>query len=318
MPNKQNSAKFAFFYMLSLVALIFMSTSVGTILFQIINKTIADPIGISSGRFTSGALRYGISALIISAPIYYFITREIFKNLFKGLLEKDSGVRRWLTYFILFVAAVVMIGWLIAALNNFLNGELTIKFILKALTSIVISAIIFTFYFYDIKREEVAGKKDKVVTLYFYSTLVIVLAVLVAGFFFVESPTVVRQKRHDQQIVQNFENIYNAVTAYYNNNDTIPQSLEDLVSDPSREYYIIQDYLKDPETEEMFQYEKLAADTYKICASFYLSNKDDSEDDYDEFLQEKWAHDSGEQCFERRVEKYKNDSSNIPKPVPVR
>ena len=40
--NTNHPAKFAFFYMLGLVALVITALSTGMIIFQIINKTIAD------------------------------------------------------------------------------------------------------------------------------------------------------------------------------------------------------------------------------------------------------------------------------------
>ena len=144
--EKQN-AKFAFFYMLSLVALVFTSLSTGMIIFQIINKTIADDLSLAPGGFSQDALRFAISAIIIAAPIYFVLMRLINKNLLSGQMGKESGVRKWLTYFILLVSFVVMIGWLIATIGSFLNGEFTIKFILKALTSILISALILAFIF---------------------------------------------------------------------------------------------------------------------------------------------------------------------------
>ena len=150
--EKQN-AKFAFFYMLSLVALVFTSVSAGMIIFQIINKTIADDLSLAPGGFSQDALRFAISAIIIAAPIYFVMMRLINKSLLTGKLEKESGVRKWLTYFILLVSAVVMIGWFIATVGSFLNGELTTKFILKSLTSILISALIFSFYLYDISAK---------------------------------------------------------------------------------------------------------------------------------------------------------------------
>jgi hypothetical protein len=101
MEPKSNAAKFAFFYMLSLVALIFMALSTGMIIFQIINKNIPDILNIYQGTFSSETLKFAISALIISAPIFYVCMRQIFANLKSGDLEKDSGIRKWLTYFIL-------------------------------------------------------------------------------------------------------------------------------------------------------------------------------------------------------------------------
>ena len=155
--EKNNAAKYAFFYMLSLVALIFMALSAGIIVFQIINKNIVDALENFRGSYNSGALKFAISAIIIAAPIYYLTAFQINKNLFSGKLSKDSGIRKWLTYFILLVSTIVMLGFLVAVVYNFLDGELTTKFILKALTAIIIAAAIFTYYFYDIRRENVAG-----------------------------------------------------------------------------------------------------------------------------------------------------------------
>ena len=80
----KNSAKFAFFYMLSLVALIFTAWGGGMVIFQIINKHVVDVIEQFRGRYISDALRLGISSLIISAPIFYYTTKRIHKFLFSG------------------------------------------------------------------------------------------------------------------------------------------------------------------------------------------------------------------------------------------
>jgi len=313
MDSNQNAAKYAFFYLLSLVALTFTSVSVGMIVFQIINKTISDPLALSvyqPGQFSSEALRFAISALIIAAPIFYITTWQIFKHLYEGSLGKDSGVRKWLIYFILFVSIVVMIGWLIATLNNFLNGELTGKFILKALTSILISAIIFSFYFYDIRRKEVKGKKDNVIRFYFYGSLALVIAALAASFFFIESPATVRARNHDRQVIVNLDQIDSAVNAYFNKNKIVPAKLEDLLADTSREIYITEDALKDPATGKALEYAKKKTDTYEICADFNLSNKDkDTWDQYNPYMDERWKHDSGRQCFTKKAEIIKSPVS---------
>src|SRR3989339_45567 len=162
-----NAAKFAFFYMLSLVALVFMALSTGMIIFQVINKNIMDTLHEGSGQFSSEALKFAISALIISAPVFFAASRSIYRSLFSGALNRESGIRKWLTYFILFIASVVMIGWLIFTINNFLNGELTLKFLLKAVTAIGIAVSVFTFYYYDIRRPEVIDKKDRVISEYY-------------------------------------------------------------------------------------------------------------------------------------------------------
>ncbi|RLC38639.1 hypothetical protein DRH27_01780 [Candidatus Falkowbacteria bacterium] len=291
-----NAAKFAFFYMLSLVALIFMALSTGMIIFQIINKHIADILNEYSGRYSDNAMKFAISALVISAPIFFFTMWQICKSLFSGVLEKDSGVRRWLTYFILLVSSVVMIGWLIATLNGFLNGELSTKFLLKAITAIGIAAAIFTFYFYDIKRDEVKEKKDKVVNIYFYASLVIVVAVFAASLFTVESPTETRSRKFDNMILDNFSQIDSAINEYYRGNEKLPENLEILKEEYS---YIDEKDTKDPVSGEQYGYNKLEDDKYELCAIFRTSNKNDNTADYN--YKEQWPHDAGEQCLSKRV-----------------
>jgi len=293
-----NAAKFAFFYMLSLVALIFMALSTGMIIFQIINKNIADILNEYSGRFSDGALKFAISALVISAPIFFFTARQIYKNLFRGGLDKDSGVRKWLTYFILLVSSVVMIGWLIATLNGFLNGELTTKFLLKAIAAISIAVAIFTFYFYDIKREEVKGKKDKIIQIYFYASLAVVIVVFTASLFTVESPAEARSRKFDNMILDNFSQIDSAINEYYRSNEKMPENLEILKEEYS---YIEEKDLRDPVSGDQYKYNILEDNKYELCAVFRTSNKDEDVRDY--YYKEQWPHDAGEQCLSKRVRK---------------
>ncbi len=63
--NHKNNAKFAFFYMLSLVALLGMSLGMGQVIFQIINSLIPDTTQFANG-FSSELLTAAISSLIIS------------------------------------------------------------------------------------------------------------------------------------------------------------------------------------------------------------------------------------------------------------
>src|SRR3989344_332250 len=250
--QKNNAAKFAFFYMLSLIALVFVAVASGTILFQIINKLVPDIADIYSSFYQEEAMRFGISALIIASPIFYITSRQIYKSLFRGSLAQDAGVRKWLTYLILLVSIIVMIAWLIAILNGFLGGELTTKFILKALTAIVISGIVFSFYFYDIRRDNILNKVDRVISAYFYSSLSIILVILVAAFLNVGSPANARDKKIDQSIINDFYQIQNGVNSYYNSYKILPADLATL----QKEYnYVTGDFLQNPQDNQAYEYQ---------------------------------------------------------------
>lgn len=313
---QNNSAKFAFFYMLSLVALIFMALSTGMIIFQIINKTIVDIALSFPGGFDSGAMKFAIAAVIITTPIYYLMMWQINKNLISGELNKDAGVRKWLTYLILFITSVVMIGWLIATILSFLDGELTTKFILKAITAIVISASIFSYYFYDIKRENVLAK-DKVTNLFFYVSLGVVLASLVASFFFVESPKETRARKQDNAVLEQFSVIDNALNAYYYDNGRLPASLEELVKSKGV-YPLSEDNIQDPATKEKFKYSVKEKNLYELCATFQTSNKDKT-DMAAYYYFDRWPHDAGVQCLSQKVRSDIRDVKAAPiTPEPVK
>jgi hypothetical protein len=297
-PQPQNTsnhpAKFAFFYMLSLVALVIMSFSTGLVIFQIINKYIADTLSFRTTPYSPEAIRFALSGILVAAPIYYLVMHQIQKSLASGALSLEAGVRKWLTYFILFVSATVSIGWLMATVNNFLNGELTLKFILKALTAIGISGAVFAFYLYDIKRRQIDERSKNIVRWCSLLSLAVILATFVAGII-IESPLKARARRHDKIVVERLERIASALDNYYYDYQKLPDSLDEVVK--NNRYYLDEDILRDPVSRQPFEYEKISDNSYKICASFELGNRDE-QGRYDD---KRWLHDPGYQCFKKEV-----------------
>jgi hypothetical protein len=299
MDNQNNAAKFAFYYMLSLVSLIFMALAVGMMIFNIIDKYIVDVLNQQFYYGYDSGLKFAISSLLIASPVFYFTMREIHKNLFFGALTKDSGIRRWLTYLILFISSVVMIGWLIGVVNSFLDGELSLKFGLKALTAVSIAATVFSFYFYDIKREQIEGVKSKVIEIYLYSSLAIVIVVFAAGIMVVESPKETRNRKLDNALLANFSQIDGAINQYYSNYNKMPESLNELTG-VNR---LINDLnLIDPETKKPIKYSVTGNMEYELCATFRASNiikPNEPATFYPEY--ENWNHEAGDQCLKQKV-----------------
>lgn len=295
--EKNSAAKFAFYYVFSLIALIFTAQSVGMIIFQIINKNIVDALETFQGQYSSGALKFAISAIIIASPIYFLTTAQINKNLFSGKLEKDAGVRKWLSYLILLVSSLVMLGFLVGVIFNFLNGELTIKFILKALSAIIISAIIFTYYFYDIRRANVIGAKDKIIKIYFFASLVLIIAALISAFVFVESPAETRKIKYDAKIIENFNQIDSGINEYYRLNKKLPDNLDILLKETT---FLREENLLDPVSKKKFDYKVADEKTYELCATFMIASKD-YENRVDYYLDKRWGHNAGYQCLKQKV-----------------
>lgn len=272
--NNHNSAKYAFYYLLSLVALIFTALSVGMIAFGIIDKSISDALSYNS---VDGQFKFAISALFIAGPIFYLMSYLINKGLQSGDLDKESAVRRWLTYFIILVSSLIILGVFIGIMNNFLSGELTTSFILKALSMIVIAALVFSFYFYDIKRDNVT-EKNKIVKIFFFATAALVFAAFIAAWFFVESPKVARAKRLDQIVINNIYSLESAVNTYYEKTKTLPENLEQIKS--NADIFLDTKSFVDPETNKAIDYKKTGEKTFEFCAEFRTDSRNNDKNAY--------------------------------------
>ena len=290
--NMNNNAKYAFYYLLSLVALIFTAISVGMVAFGIINDTIFDTL--SSRNGVSDSLKFAISALIIAAPIFFVTQGLINKGLRNGELEKESGVRRWLTYFILLVSSVTMLGVFIGVINNFLAGEFTLSFILKAISMLVISAAVFSFYLYDIKRADVT-LKSLTMKIFFLASLTLIVAAFISAWFFIESPALTRAKRLDQNLINNINTIENAVNSYNEKYKKLPDNLDEVKA--NRDIYLDTLAFMDRETGAPIDYKKTGTSTFELCATFRTDNKNIDPRRDTAYYDPTKIHEAGYQCL---------------------
>lgn len=87
-----------------------------------------------------------MASLIVAYPVYLMVMRILIRGVKDRPEKLDSGVRKWLTYIALLIASATAIGDLITFLSYFLRGELTVHFILKVLTVIIIAGGVFWYY----------------------------------------------------------------------------------------------------------------------------------------------------------------------------
>jgi len=292
-----NSPKFTFFYLLSLVGLIFTTISSGMILFQIINKFVPDPL-IPGMLVDMNALKFAISAILIAAPLYFVLSWLILKSLRNGELEADSAIRRWLHYFVMLVTAVVVFGWFVTTVLDFFNGDLSLKIGLKSLTAILLAGLVFSYYFFSIRTAESFEQKRKAVNIYFYGSIILVAALFVVSLFIVDSPATTRARRQDEANISKLYNIKNQIDFYYETNKKLPANLDELIGDV---YHLQPETLENMVTKKKFEYKIISKDTYEICTDFQLSNKAVDNNDSYSLGKDEWPHDSGYQCVKQKA-----------------
>lgn len=297
--NTKHDAKYTFYYLLSLVALIFMAISVGMVAFGIIDKTIPDILNYYNYSSVDSRLKFAISALLISIPVFYSVSCLINRGLRCQELDKESPIRRWLTYFIILVSSLIILGSFVSLVNSFLSGELTVRFILKVASVLLIAGISFSFYLYDVKRES-PEKKDRVTKIFFVVTLFLVVSVFVAAWFFVESPQKTRARRIDNLILNNFFNLESCINSYYTYNKKLPEKISDLSL--NQQIYFNPEFALDPESNEEIGYNKINDSEFELCANFRTSSYEEDQNDPRLRLNgNNQEHDSGYQCLSRKL-----------------
>ncbi|HPF95525.1 MAG TPA: DUF5671 domain-containing protein [bacterium] len=148
------SAKEAFLYLVLFMTLYISAISLGTILFQFINRAFPDTIYSYGYDGTASIIRGALSAMIIAFPVFLGVSSVLRKAILKNPEKRSSKIRKWLTYVTLFGATTTIIIDLITILTSLLGGELTARFFLKALTVLVIAGSIFGYYLWDLRSEE--------------------------------------------------------------------------------------------------------------------------------------------------------------------
>jgi uncharacterized membrane protein YidH (DUF202 family) len=315
-PKPYLQAREAFLYLISFITLYITAFSFGALVFAFIGKLFPDPL--QYGGYAARGLTTSLAALIVAFPLYAFMTRLISKAAAKDPERRQSKVGKWLTYITLVVAAGIIIGDLIAVLSNLLGGELTARFILKALTILVIAGSIFGYYLWNLQKEEKEKDEKKQASpakstgMRIFSILVaiIIAAAVVYGLTLVGTPVQQRLIQFDERRVSDLQQITFAIDSYWERNKKLPEVLEDL-RDPR--YYL--QSITDPKTDEGYDYHVISETDYELCAVFETDSSQLIQEFPKAFSEQSWDHGAGRTCFELEV---RQPLKGEPIPVPAR
>jgi len=310
-----------FLHLGATVALYAVVLSLLNLAFSIINYTFPDKL---AGYFYSGNIVWPISILIIVTPILYILEWLIVKDFSAMIEKKDLWIRKWRIYLTLFLTGVTVIGDLIALINTYLNGEITMRFVFKILIVLLVAGAVFKYYFFSINENMKWAKMAMTSSRWF--GIVIVLVAIVGGFVIVGSPAKQRDLRFDSQRVGDLSNIQWQVLNNWQQKGKLPATLSEM-EDSISGYKIP----TDPKTEKDYSYRVINAATstatttvsFEICADFALDSQDTKgRGDFGggggfgysrdmaypsyEGIDNNWEHNMGKVCFERNIdtEKY--------------
>lgn len=155
MEVAKTSPKDVFLHLLAIITLYTSAISFLVLIFQYVNVLFPDPV--SPGGYYAvsnyySRIRWSLSSLIVVFPVYVLTNWFLNKNYSANPAKRNLWIRKWLIYFTLFAAALIIIGDLVTLINNLLGGELTVRFLLKVLAVLFVAGSVFGYYLWDIRR----------------------------------------------------------------------------------------------------------------------------------------------------------------------
>jgi Domain of unknown function (DUF5671) len=301
------SSRDAFLYLLSFSTLATWSSALGSMLFRFIDRWFPDPVAQSYTWNLRNEVTWQMASIGVAFPIFLIVVRAILREAQKNPERLQSGVRKWLTYIALLLTSGAMICDLIWFLDYFLNGELTSRFVLKALTVMVICGAIFVYYLGSLhwdRNTDVRQAKRRTFKFGVASTAAVAAAFCV-GLGVAGTPSEQRQFEADQKRVQHLKTIANSIHFWHERAQTdktmtpLPARLSDVDGRMLNRSYIL-----DPETQRPYVYRPKSGTTYQLCATFSTATETDQYR-----LNPFWDHGKGESCFSL-------DASQLPPYVP--
>lgn len=286
---------------MQLGAFISLFTSIGSLLvllFSIINLAFPDAAeSYYSYNNYQDSIRYAIAMLVVFFPTFITLTRKV--NVAR---RNESGlyltITKWLVYFALLIGGLVILGDLVAVIMAFLNGELTTRFILKALSLFVVVGA--AFWYYQKDATQYWNTREKQSVQLGILTSILVMVTVVYGYMQIDSPSVARDRAIDEEQVSALSDMQWRIEEYYRANEVLPENIETVYGE-----------LTIPTASEGrggYRYVVTGEQSYELCADF-MTERQDMRDEYSIAIPDKsynpanynWEHGVGNVCFTRTV-----------------
>ena len=282
------------------VALYWCAFNFGALLFNYIDLWLPDPL--DYGHYLGG-LRWALATLTVVFPVLVWVQRRLRRDAAHIPAVRALKSRKWILYITLFAAGLIIMGGIVAVLYQFLEGELTLRFVLKIFTVLIIAKAVMALYVWHIKRDSNESIWPWMEHVAKGITLVGVVVIL-AGYFIIPSPSLERLSRYDERRVQDLQNIQWQIVEFWRQKGSLPNTLDDLKDS-------ISGYMppSDPKTSNPYEYRIQDKLRFELCAVFAseLAIAADSKMaplrvPYPGDGFEIWAHGKGRVCFDRTID----------------
>lgn len=152
-PRPYVSAREAFLYGMMFLALAMTAWNITTLGFELIELWLPD-VTDKYSRYSAASVRWSISVLVVFFPLFLVMNSRAQRAAHADPGKRRSAVRKWFGYITLFLAAIALLGDLIAVIYALLSGDLTARFIAKAALVALTAGLIFLYFRGEMEEAE--------------------------------------------------------------------------------------------------------------------------------------------------------------------
>ncbi|MBP7831947.1 MAG: hypothetical protein KA028_02955 [Candidatus Pacebacteria bacterium] len=327
--NNKLTPKFFFLSLGMVVSLITSVTAFLSLAFETLDFKFPDVLnaayqyGYASYNYDSA--RVYIATLIIFLPIFLILMRYYNKAVRAGLSHVDDVVRKWTTYLIIFLSVLVAAVDLVTLVRYFVGGEITTRFILKVLVTLLAAKWVGLYFYYTLRD---SWYKKFVHAGAPWVASVLSLALIIWTFSVIGTPNQQRLWRIDDRRIQDLQSLQSQVISFWQQKQKLPATLTELADPLSYNSIPV-----DPEFEKgrMYTYKVTGKLTFELCATFsaempkgwveyskggtipYMGSGSSGRDVavaepamypgyYGGGMNQSWDHSVGEKCFSRTID----------------
>ena len=253
-----------FVYIGILISLVWSVVNLLQIIFSAIDRKFVDILNTSiQVDMYNSDVRMAIASLVVMYPLYLGLSWYVAKDIEKFTYKRDLMIRKVMIYLTLFVTVCTLLGTLVSVIYTYLGGEISERFLLKALAIFVVSLALFVYYLYSMRRNY-TNKSSIPIIASIVVTLFVILS-LVWSINIIGTPKEMRAKRIDSTRLSDISRIQQEILNRVNMTDKIPADLVELNN--AFQGYAVP---KDPVTKIAYGYHVVQQPTFKVN---YSTNK---------------------------------------------
>jgi len=286
--GRVEAARDAFLHLLSFLALGTWTFALGSLFYTVIDRYIpplnAPPYAVP----TRTSVSFEMAGILVAFPLYILIMRGMARSAAANPERLQSGVRKWLTYIALLIAAGVLLGDVVAFLAWLLRGDLTTRFVLQVVTLAVLAGGVMRYYLTTLRDETPPAGHNRV---FAGVATAAVVAGLGLGLTLSGSPAKQPALARDERRLQDMALITQEVADRWNQKDpsvaaTLPASLAEMTRGTP-----LAEHIADPLTKRPYEYHPGEGSHYSLCALF------EEPTPAEQWAPPNWRHGPGRTCF---------------------